>query len=708
MNYSVSSNTSSFSRNVRFVLAFIFISFLYMGVLSEASAQYSYIFISNLTFNPSSVTGGSAATGTVTISSPAPIGGLYVSLSSSAPLIAAPPTGIYVPQGQYSATFSIPTSSVSANTVVTITASAVIYGGYVSTRTATLTVLSSSTTPLAITSISVSPNPTQGGKYVSLKVFFNVSEGSLLSNLLPTNGFPVALTCSNNHAAGVTSGPNSESIISIFPVTLMIYPTNTNVTINDAEGSVTIYLKTSTVNYQQTFTITATGQSPENQVACTMTLLPANMWVDHYVMPNMMKLKWDVSTYLPYLSIVRSRMVNNVRTESQVVGTFASNISSFDDIKLDGFENGAVYLYEIFPCETSTPPQISISSMGIRLGNYASLSGTMITPYKHTSLDNQTVDSRIDLRYSELKYQDYKFGQGIYRGGLYAGMAAGPDRSGVGRSFVKYHVGQHDPLTSFRAGDINLYYTGSNKTITNVPISCVSIPNLTWTSPELVWTSAPSIPTVASPPTYSFNWNLSTPTPKWVYWSLFDEIRNASVPTGQSPDNPSVANLSVALLAPVETNPGWVYFAKREYDNALAPALTHVWDWAIPVKLYRCITPIYDSMGNLIGRSGVFSVIVNGLNPGEQVTVALKGSPNGLEHPTNPDLGSVYFNVTVTSLVNTFTSYYVEGSSLNFPFPYKATYNGVTVYVQDYPNSSPCNGSGGGSGIIGYGGGFFQ
>ncbi len=93
--------------------------------------------LSSVAVNPTSVTGGSSSTGTVTLSAPAPSYGVTLNLSSSAtPATAATvPASVTVAAGATSATFTVSTSAVTASTPVTITAS---YGGV--TKTAALTV----------------------------------------------------------------------------------------------------------------------------------------------------------------------------------------------------------------------------------------------------------------------------------------------------------------------------------------------------------------------------------------------------------------------------------------------------------------------------------------------------------------------------------------------------------------------------------------
>lgn len=77
--------------------------------------------LSGLTVSPSVVTGGVAATGTVTLSAPAPAGGSVVNLASSSPCAGVPAT-VTVPQGATSVTFTITTTAVAQGVSVTITA----------------------------------------------------------------------------------------------------------------------------------------------------------------------------------------------------------------------------------------------------------------------------------------------------------------------------------------------------------------------------------------------------------------------------------------------------------------------------------------------------------------------------------------------------------------------------------------------------------
>src|SRR5690242_14519535 len=93
--------------------------------------------ITSLTLNPTSVIGGvDSSIGTVTLSGPAPAGGVQVLLSSSNPAAAGVPASVTVPAGAASATFAVSTSIVLLSTSATISAT---YNN--TTRTATLGVL---------------------------------------------------------------------------------------------------------------------------------------------------------------------------------------------------------------------------------------------------------------------------------------------------------------------------------------------------------------------------------------------------------------------------------------------------------------------------------------------------------------------------------------------------------------------------------------
>jgi trimeric autotransporter adhesin len=140
--------------------------------------------LSSLALSPTSVGGGSSATGTVALTAAAPSGGMTVSLSSSNASAASVPASVDVPAGSTSATFTVTTGSVSADTSVTITA----VGGGVS-RSAVLTVTSSSLTTATLSSLALDPASVREG---------STSTGTVtLSGPAPPGGVVVALSSGN-------------------------------------------------------------------------------------------------------------------------------------------------------------------------------------------------------------------------------------------------------------------------------------------------------------------------------------------------------------------------------------------------------------------------------------------------------------------------------------------------------------------------------
>ncbi len=89
-----------------------------------ATFDVAQITLTSLTFNPSYVKGGRLSAATLTLSAPAPSGGLGVALSSDHPSVAHPPSFVIVPGGKTSIVFGVNTFPVKVNTTVMITATA--------------------------------------------------------------------------------------------------------------------------------------------------------------------------------------------------------------------------------------------------------------------------------------------------------------------------------------------------------------------------------------------------------------------------------------------------------------------------------------------------------------------------------------------------------------------------------------------------------
>ena len=104
------------------------------GLSVEASLGILAPRLTTLTVAPSKLTGGLSAVGTVSLSGPAPVGGILVELASTHGSAAVPST-VLVPAGSSVATFPITTTRVQVDTTATISAISNL-----DTRTAVLTV----------------------------------------------------------------------------------------------------------------------------------------------------------------------------------------------------------------------------------------------------------------------------------------------------------------------------------------------------------------------------------------------------------------------------------------------------------------------------------------------------------------------------------------------------------------------------------------
>jgi hypothetical protein len=183
--------------------------------------------LSTFTLAPTSVTGGSNSTGTVTLTGSVSACCAVVQLSSSNPGVASVPASVVVPVGSSQTTFTVTTSSVTASTPVTITASRG------ATRTASLTVNPPGPVTPALSSVAVSPSTVTGGAS---------STGTVtLTAAAATGGAAVSLASSNTAAATtpasvtVPAGQTSAT----FTVSTAAVTTSTTVTISAMFGGLT-------------------------------------------------------------------------------------------------------------------------------------------------------------------------------------------------------------------------------------------------------------------------------------------------------------------------------------------------------------------------------------------------------------------------------------------------------------------------------------
>jgi hypothetical protein len=84
------------------------------ATLSGCTVSRAVATLAGVTVSPTDVVGGNSATGTVTLSSPAPTGGFVIDLSSDNTAAATAPASVTVPAGSSSATFVVSTKQVNA------------------------------------------------------------------------------------------------------------------------------------------------------------------------------------------------------------------------------------------------------------------------------------------------------------------------------------------------------------------------------------------------------------------------------------------------------------------------------------------------------------------------------------------------------------------------------------------------------------------
>jgi hypothetical protein len=182
--------------------------------------------LTSLTVSPTSVVGGSSATGTVKLGGPAPPNGVAINLASNQPLSASVPLSVTVPGGATSATFTVATFPGFSNTPQL---SAAMDGTF---QFAAISVTEGPPPAPSLSAVSVSPSSVTGG---------SSSTGTVtLSGPAPSGGAVVSLS-ENSTATSVPASvtvPAGSSSAS-FTVTTTSVGAATTSTISAAWSSVT-------------------------------------------------------------------------------------------------------------------------------------------------------------------------------------------------------------------------------------------------------------------------------------------------------------------------------------------------------------------------------------------------------------------------------------------------------------------------------------
>ena len=433
----------------------------------------------------------------------------------------------------------------------------------------------------SVASLSLSPASLIGGLQASGTVF--------LTGAAPPGGLTVAIGCQPTNGAALNA-------TTPFPA---------NVVVPAGQSSCNFTFVTSTVNAPTLLTLTATiGASSQS---ASLTLQPANLRLAQVVPLSTLRLQWDQPTSSAF----------QLRRDGSVIATLPGNTYTFDDAIAGGFVANHTYVYTLGVVSGSTFTPVDME---------------MVVPGLAAATDNQAVDSRLDLRYSDVHLLDHVFGATSYRGGLFAGYASDPSK--VGRSFARFGPLTATPPTvsAWRTGGISAYFTGlAGSAAGSVTVGCQAIAEAGWDYSKLMWSltdhsitpSAPVLNPGSATNALTLNYDPANPVVGWQTWNLESALRNAL--SGGLP-------LSVAWAATNETAQGWAYFAKKEYNANLAPCAT--WAWTLPYPLSLCI----DGSGIPISGGGdvltvpiVLKMHGVGVNDSVPVTITSPGTGSNLQ-----------------------------------------------------------------------------
>lgn len=169
--------------------------------------------VASLMLNPSSIGTGETSQGTVTLTTPAPSGGVLVTISNSGPTFVTAPANLTIPAGATTGTFAITTTNVAMTGDILISATA---GGV--TKTATLTV------KWQLTGMSL-PSSAAGGSTVNGSVTLNnpAPAGGKVVSLSSTNTGVATVPASVTVPEGAMTAPfvaNTRSVSSATPVNI--------------------------------------------------------------------------------------------------------------------------------------------------------------------------------------------------------------------------------------------------------------------------------------------------------------------------------------------------------------------------------------------------------------------------------------------------------------------------------------------------------
>lgn len=194
----------------------------YGSVTETTTLSIDPAVLSTLKANPPNFAGGTTSTGTVTITGPAPAGGISVKLTSANTKVVTVPATVAIPAKKTSATFVIHSVAVSSNQAVAITGTI-----GTSTLSATVTVM-----PPSLSTITVSPRSLVGGA--------SATGTATLTGPAGPSGATISLTSS----ASAATVPTSVVVVAghtsaTFPIKTVVVGANVSVDIKGTFASVT-------------------------------------------------------------------------------------------------------------------------------------------------------------------------------------------------------------------------------------------------------------------------------------------------------------------------------------------------------------------------------------------------------------------------------------------------------------------------------------
>jgi YD repeat-containing protein len=230
------------------------------GVRTIATYDTSGVSVASVSITPATVLGGDAASGTLTLSGPAPMGGATVLLVSDNGLVANAPASVVIPAGSSSATFSVTTFN--RQTPMTVSLHATYRG---STSTGSITVQH---IPL-LASLVLSATSVTAGTSVTGTVTLDAPAS--------TGGTAVTLSSSNTSAATVPSSVTipAGSTSTTFTVTTLSVLSNDNSTITATSGATASVILTIYANPPQVSSLAISPTSVVGGItnpAATLTL----------------------------------------------------------------------------------------------------------------------------------------------------------------------------------------------------------------------------------------------------------------------------------------------------------------------------------------------------------------------------------------------------------------------------------------------------